>query len=415
MKKITLLSIVASAYLFAGGALAPVEEFVIPVEDVSSIVVVDVVEKEIPKKIVFEELKDGSYCGPCNHDESVIDGKLSVMGLTGTDFKDYDAFSKETSALTASVELSAEKSFGKFFVGGELSGTISSNEITDNAFALADGSVKSASAAITRGYVGVNITDGTSLKAGRIVLDTPLAFSENWNAIDNTFEAVTVNSDILPRTNVQAGFIKGANSYLDLSTFNELNGDKGMYFISAKSRVVNSIDVSGAYYLMPEQANEGITTALYASASYTGDVVSGAIQGGYIFGDSVVNNTSAVGAELKGDGYGATFRGAVSKVEGSREFRNVAGTKSPLYTQMQFNDMAVVGDNTTYLLEGVKGSYTVAYGLTEGASGSDYKELDLTYAKDYGDIEVLSTYANVDIDAQEDNLHIIRVAARYAF
>ena len=84
---------------------------------------------------------------------------------------------------------------------------------------------------------------------------------------------------------------------------------------------------------------------------------------------------------------------------------------------MEFNDEYVVGDNKTYLLEVSKGRYSVAYGITvdDSSNNEDFKELDVSYKKRYGDIDVIATYSNLNIDSKEDSSHNVRAVIRYNF
>jgi len=55
----------------------------------------------------------------------------------------------------------------------------------------------------------------TTLKAGRMALDTPLVFSEQWSIAQNTFEgAVLLNQD-LPDTTLVAAYVGGGNGWND--------------------------------------------------------------------------------------------------------------------------------------------------------------------------------------------------------
>ncbi|EJF06864.1 hypothetical protein ThvES_00010200 [Thiovulum sp. ES] len=63
---------------------------------------------------------------------------------------------------------------------------------------------------IHEAYLDYVFTKNTDLKFGRMELDTPLAFTEKWNATANSFEAiVAVNTDIPDTTLVGAWVAKG--------------------------------------------------------------------------------------------------------------------------------------------------------------------------------------------------------------
>ncbi len=65
----------------------------------------------------------------------------------------------------------------------------------------------------------------TTVKVGRMELDTPLAFTEKWNILKNTFEGAVVLNNDLPNTTLVAAWVGKHNGYNDsLETRTAVNG-----------------------------------------------------------------------------------------------------------------------------------------------------------------------------------------------
>lgn len=60
----------------------------------------------------------------------------------------------------------------------------------------------------------------TIAKIGRQELDTPLAFTETWNAAPNTFEAAVLVNNDLPQTTLVAAYVSRGNGYNNNGTVN---------------------------------------------------------------------------------------------------------------------------------------------------------------------------------------------------
>ena len=64
-------------------------------------------------------------------------------------------------------------------------------------------------------YLDYVFTKNTDLKVGRMELDTPLIYTENWNATANSFEALTAVNTDLPKTTLTAAWIAKGNGATD--------------------------------------------------------------------------------------------------------------------------------------------------------------------------------------------------------
>jgi len=130
-------------------------------------------------------------------------------------------------------------------------------------------------------FINYKLGENTNVKLGRQELNTPLAYTEKWNATSNSFEAlVAVNTD-LPDTTLVAAWVakgNGANQnilaapqvfgatdrYYGYMQYNQdLDGDGnadlstrgGAIAIGAVNKSVSFMPVQAWFYHMPEVAN----------------------------------------------------------------------------------------------------------------------------------------------------------------
>lgn len=249
----------------------------------------------------------------------------------------------------------------------------------------------------------------TIAKIGRQELDTPLAYSETWNAAPNTFEAaVLVNQDV-PDTTLIAAYVSRGNGYdnnfhVNGDTGNGVNTktvtSNGTFYNYHENSGVNAADVGGAYALgMVNKSIPNLTihpvyyNVLDTATAFWGDVTYNVpkivkIEALYSFVDpegqtqklldgiAAASNktTSAYAGQLSGEFAGVKLAGAYSSV--SKGFLPVANTatgfkKTKIYTASILSDGTVAGrpDTTGYKLSV---GYTVV-GIDLAASYAGYK------------------------------------------
>lgn len=88
-----------------------------------------------------------------------------------------------------------------------------------------------------------------SVKVGRMELDTPLIFTEKWNATANAFEALTATNTDLPNTTITAGYIaKGNGAQQNLMAAPQVFGAEGTFneFMGYTSSVTTNYYDDGA-------------------------------------------------------------------------------------------------------------------------------------------------------------------------
>lgn len=194
----------------------------------------------------------------------------------------------------------------------------------------------------------------TTAKVGRQRLDTPLAFSENWNVVDNTFEAaVLLNNDLQDTTLIGAWvgkhngvglmgdpdgagpLVTGRNTTVAYNGTFSTFGTDGAYAFAAVNKSVpnttlqawyyNVVQVADAYWLQADTKLFGIGNLGAQFAGMNPKVASGGTS------DRSTDMFAIKGAV---DVAGVNLYAAYSTVsEGTLGFANVAtGDKTMMYT-----------------------------------------------------------------------------------
>ncbi len=281
----------------------------------------------------------------------------------------------------------------------------------------------------------------TTLKGGRQELPkslSPLAFTEGWNVFKNTFDAIlAVNTDVQDTTIVGA-YVSSANSTIgDMASFNDIMG--GAYMLTVQNKSVPMTTLTGSLYHVSHisgDVTQEKADAFWLDAKVAGkDMPAGLkvkAQYGSIMPDSTgtTEDTTALGLEVGAKIEQFTVRAAYTSVsDGTLGVRNLGtGVKTPLYTQMIFNQFHIANDADTYLIGGTAsfgdaGKLIVNYSGTSIDNKSiysayrdkDVSELDVIYKIKAGGVQYLAAYVmNDNDDAKPDN-DKVRVWARYAF
>jgi hypothetical protein len=160
------------------------------------------------------------------------------------------------------------------------------------------------------------------------------------------------------------------------------------------------------------------------------------LQGGQIDPSNGLDKTTVYGAKVTGKAGGVALKLAYSSVDdGAVAAKNVGtGVKTPLYTQMVFNQNHIASDADTIVLQAAMplgaGKLIAQYGLTtdnrntatlnddgtvKDAAGTDYNELDIIYKFKALGTNMLAAYVRADHDGASDPTNIIRVWTRYNF
>ena len=303
--------------------------------------------------------------------------------------------------------------------------------------------------AITKAYLTKKIGN-TTLKAGRQELPkslSPLAFSEGWNAVKNTFDAVVaINTDIKDTTLVGA-FVSSTNGNgfgNDMSTFGDLGAlgrtvpmTGGAYMLTAVNKSIKDVAITGTYYALQDLdlntsvaapgANEsGQALWLDVAAQNVGPVALG-FQAGQIDPKNNLDKSNAYGAKVSGKAGDIALTLAYTQVDdGTVSMQNVGtGVKTPLFTQMVANQGAIASAAQTTLVKAAMpvgaGTLIAQYGNTNGTNNTaDSDELDVIYKFKALGTNMLAAYVRANNkglrgSGEENTANIVRVWSRYNF
>ncbi len=382
MKKLMFLSIVVSALMFAGSAVAADE----PEEK----------EKAKPawdfkgQALIYYQTADG-YRGGSLFDQGPP--SLTSGWARGAGGIQFSGTNKDV--------------VGGVGAGFELSGISTIGMHNSIVFAPPQNAGGNTGGAITQGYLTYGLSN-TSIKVFRQTLPkslSPFAFSEGWNMFKNSFDAgLVVNSSVPDTTLVYAYVARRNNSVGDLNDFNKFYGSDAAHMITAQNKSIEGLTLTGSYYYLPDATDAGNADALWFDVGYKADQVSLAFQIGSIGGAAVPEDNDAWGAKIAGKLGPVNVSLAYSSVgDGSLRVANLAGAgvKTPLYTQAVLNQNAIKMDSDSFKLagsmKGLGGTFVAAYansdlgpsalgsvfGLGVGGEGT-YEEYELIYQRPVG-------------------------------
>lgn len=415
MKKTLLLSVVASTMIMAGGDIAPVEPVV-----------------EAPVAASAWEF-GGQAVAYYQTSESTLQ-----LPKPGHNLGNSSLFDSESASGNFGVQLRATNS--DVFAG--VGAGVEVNALTELPFDVAGIYMQTADDQKSAGWLSqAYLTYGlnnTSIKVGRQELPkalSPFAFSEGWNVFKNTFDAaLVVNSDIQDTTLVYA-YVAGSNHAVNnLGSFNDIStlagtvvAEDGVHMLTAQNKSIDGVTLTGTWYHVPDMLVTDDVNVLWGDAKFGVAGLNVGLQGGTIMGADDIGgeDTNAFGAKIGGEFGGFNASLAYSSVnDGTVGIYNLGtGVKTPLYTQMIFNQFFIASDADTVVgrvsTKALGGTVGLAYDYTDGAIlGTDatYKELDLTYKTKVGEnTTVFAAYVYQDDETSADTNNMLRFWARYNF
>ncbi|MDQ7042173.1 MAG: hypothetical protein Q9M34_01440 [Sulfurimonas sp.] len=270
----------------------------------------------------------------------------------------------------------------------------------------------------------------TTVKIGRMELDTPLAFTETWGAEKNTFDAAVVINQDIPDTTLVGAYIGRGNGNtvgdIDVAAGIVANngefssyGTKGAYAVGAVNNSWKPLSVQAWYYDIVAVAQ---ASWLQADLSMDGIVAGGQ------YTSLSLNDTQAaalmVGYEAK-DLVTATISYSKVSAKGSAAFNTATNggyaAQSKLYTEAWWNYGFVTqaGASTIHAsVEGDVADVTLAGYYTyvdqpDAQGNGDFTEFTVTASKSYGPVDVTLAYINATVEdnipATEDNSNTLQV------
>jgi len=412
-----------------------------------------------------------------------IGGQAVVYYETNDGGDKNDLFGQSSSQANAGLQLNANADLGNGFGLGLQGSALSTWGLEDHLVsgvkqgglgAQGDTALSSTDYfSITKAYLTKKVAN-TTIKAGRQELPkslSPLAFSEGWNVFKNTFDAVVaINTDI-PDTTVVGAYVSRSNNNggADTGTFDALHSGSSYatglldadgnsidrqatidnaFMLTVANKSSKLIQPTLTYYalknieLRTSADGAAVTTqalgksgsALWANVDVdAGLPVKLALQGGKIDPKNGLKKTNTYGAKISGKFANVALSLAYTDVdEGAVSIQNVGtGIKTPLFTQMIYNQNFISSDASTTVLKAAMpvgpGKLIAQYGITDdtntggtSATENDYNELDVIYKTKLSGMNVFAAYVMRDSDLKtlqggDDKANIIRVWTRYNF
>jgi len=371
-----------------------------------------------------------------------IGGQAVVYYETHDGGDDNSLFNQDSSNANVGIQLNANADIGNGFGLGIQASALNSIGLENNLVQTVKqgggftGDLDYAGDyfGITKAYLTKQIAN-TTLKLGRQELPkslSPLAFSEGWNVFKNTFDAiVAINTDI-PDTTIVGAYVSRSNMHGDITTFGDMAGgaiDSGAYMLTVANKSSKIVQPTISYYALKDIAGAESGSALWADVKVdAGLPVKLALQGGQIDPGNGLDETTAYGVKVAAKVSNVALSAAYSDVnDGAVSVQNVGTVvKTPLYTQMVYNQDHISRDASTVVLKAAlpagPGKLIAQYGMSSDNANdnSDYNELDIMYKTKALGMNVFAAYVMRDSDAKDlkgndDKNNIVRVWGRYNF
>jgi len=242
----------------------------------------------------------------------------------------------------------------------------------------------------------------------------------------------TINTDI-PDTTVVGAYVSKSNGdingkrvgLVDLGSFDNLTGiNSGAYMLTVANKSSKIVQPTVSYYALKDIGGHESGNALWADVKVNTSLPVGlSLQGGTIMPENDLDDTTAYGVKVTGKAQMVDLSLAYTSVDdGTVGIKNVGtGVKTPLYTQMVFNQNHINSDNDTVVLGASSavgpGKLIAKYDLTtdNSAASNDYNELDVIYKFKALGTNMLAAYVRADADNASDPQNIIRFWTRYNF
>ena len=254
----------------------------------------------------------------------------------------------------------------------------------------------------------------TTAVIGRQKLDTPLAFTETWNIVENTFDAFTfVNSDITNTTLVASAVTRanGANEFTNIQGgINDLN--EAIYTLGAVAKIAPDVNAQAWYYNVARADSQKLW--LEADAKVAQGITLGA-QYAMAMADKG-DDSSIVSGKVAYDANGLSAYAAFSQADedGQVGFTNYGGYGgSKLYTEAWWNFGYVTNPGAQAIAVGAGSSVagvdlTAQYTTVTNDSDNPADEMDeitLTATTKVGPVDTTLAFINTssDVDSMDGN------------
>jgi len=341
----------------------------------------------------------GAFAG-----ESTISGDAKVFYGTD-DIGQHDMFDKGASYGNAALSLDYKKEVAKgVSINAGLTGLSTlglENTLVSNVWAAAGDTGVDDTVWIDVANVTATVGKTTAV-LGRQKLDTPLAFTETWNIVENTFDAFTfVNNDI-PDTTLVGSAVTRANGFTNFTNWQGGMVDlgDGIYAAGVVTKLIPNTTAQVWYY----EAN-GVVNNKKAWAQVDAEVAKGLTVGVQYAQASKDSQFVAGKVGYDADKLSTYIAYSQADDKGQLDFTNYGGYGgSKAYTEAWWNfgfvtspDATTVAGGASYDLGSVKlgAQYTA---VDSGAANNDMNELTLTADTSIGGVDASLALINVSAD-----------------
>lgn len=266
----------------------------------------------------------------------------------------------------------------------------------------------------------------TTAKIGRQELATPLAFTEKWNVVDNTFEAVVLLNNDLPDTTlvgVWVGKHNGAASNTTVVNGGVFNtfGTEGAYAAGAINKSLPGITMQGWYYNV---CNVADAYWLQADAKLMDNMIELGAQFANMDPKAAATKDTSIYAvkaavNVANSNFYAAYSSASDTGSTTSNFSNVStGDKSMIYTAL--GSIYMDGEHTTKsdtdawkigastkMVPGVTLSASYGEAETDGngvaANKAEYNAFDVVAAGNVGPLGLTAIYTQYE---KENNVGV---------
>ena len=359
-------------------------------------------------------------------DNVKVNGDVKVIYQSNdVDGSAFDMFDQGASAAGVGLRVGATADLTSGVSAGVEGQAFSTLGLENNLVSavMATGQVNDASAA-SQAWIAATLGK-TTVKIGRQELATPLAFTEKWNVVNNTFDAAVVLNNDLPETTLVGAWVGKHNGMGGTGTLINSSGQtasltntpyktfgaSGAYAAGAVTKLIPNTTAQAWYYNVTDVAD---AVWLQADAKVAGMVSVGA-QYAQMDPNAAALKDSKIWALKAGvDVSGVNLYAAYSSADkdGTLGFANVStGDKTMIYTGLDSiymdgivtrpgTDAIKVGASAT--LAGVK--VAAAYTDCDGeAVNSDISGIDLSVSGNVGALGLQAIYTMVDNDTASGN------------
>jgi len=346
-------------------------------------------------------LISGAYAG-----ESTISGDAKVFYGTD-DIGQHDMFDKGASYGDASVNIDYTKEIAK---GISLNAGVTGistlgleNTLVSNVWAPAGKTGIEDTAWIDVANITAKLGKTTAV-LGRQKLDTPLAFTETWNIVENTFDAFTFINANIPNTQIIASAVTRANGNT-IGNFTNIQGGMtdlgdGIYTAGFVTKLIPLTTLQAWYY-----EGNGLVNTKKTWLQADAEVVKGLTIGGQYASDDKDAVFMAGKIGYDNDKLSAYVAFSQADDKGTVDFTNFGGFGgSKAYTEAWWNfgyvtrpDATTIAGGASYDLGSVKlgAQYT---SVDSGALNDDMDELTITADTTIGGVNASLALINTTAD-----------------